>query len=161
MGLFHWWRQASVVDRAALERFGARHADVGLRVEPGVLQREAPCHVDGFQGARWDPKVRLNHTYTMGDAVTPENGELTLMDAYCVHRGSPAPERVYRTWIRLSFEVRKFDYDWEMVPRDIESLNLRPFDETMDPSLRVFPWQDIHGNALPKGAPKTKPNLGG
>ena len=69
MGLFHWWRQASVVDRAALERFGARHADVGLMVEPGVLQREAPCHVDGFQGARWDPKVRLNHTYTMGDAV--------------------------------------------------------------------------------------------
>lgn len=179
-------------------------------VEPGVLQREAPCHVDGFQGARWDPKVRLNHTYTMGDAVpttyyeqpfdftlldekthnffwemnrivaatksrhavTPQNGELTLMDAYCVHRGSPAPERLYRTWIRLSFEVRKFDrlgnahnpmfdYDWEMVPRDIESLNLRAFDETMDPSLRVFPWQDIHGNALPKGAPKTKPNLVG
>ena len=87
-------------------------------------------------------------------------------------RGDAAPERVYRTWIRLSFEVRKFDrlgnahnpmfdYDWEMVSRDIESLNLRPFDETMDPSLRVFPWQDIHGNALPKGAPKTKPNLGG
>lgn len=177
-------------------------------VEPGILQREAPCHVDGFQGARWDPKVRLNHTYTMGDAVpttyyeqafdfdaldekvhnffwemnrivaltksqhaiTPANGELTLMDAYSVHRGSPAPERLYRTWIRLSFEVRKFDrlgnahnpmfdYNWEMVPRDIESLNLKAFDESMDPSLRVFPWQDVDGKPLPKGAPKTKPNL--
>ena len=177
-------------------------------VEPGILQREAPCHVDGFQGARWNPKVRLNHTYTIGDAVpttyyeqpfdfdalnekvhnffwemnrivaltksrhaiTPEDGELTMMDAYCVHRGSPAPERLYRTWIRLSFEVRKFDrlgnahnpmfdYNWEMVPRDIESLNLKAFDESMDPSLRVFPWQDIDGKPLPKGAPKTKPNL--
>lgn len=179
-------------------------------VEPGSLQREAPCHVDGFQGNRWTPKVRLNHTYTLGDAVpttyydqpfdlghlddtkhnffwemnkivaetnskhaiTPKNGELTLMDAYCVHRGSPATERVYRTWIRVSFEVRKFDrlgnahnpmfdYDWEMVPRDIESLDLKPFDENMEPSLRVFPWQDINGDPLPKGAPKTKPNLVG
>ncbi len=65
--------------------------------------------------------------------------EIQLMDAYTVHRGCEATERVDRTWIRLSFEVRifdrlgntknpMFDYNWEMEPRDIESLNLVAFD---------------------------------
>ena len=39
------------------------------RVRGGTLQREAPCHVDGFQGARWRPKVRCNHTYVISDLV--------------------------------------------------------------------------------------------
>jgi hypothetical protein len=181
--------------------------DQGL-VKPDTLQREAPCHVDGFQGARWNPKVRLNHTYTVGDSVPttyyvqpfdlghldeakhnffwemnnivaktksahawkPSNGEVTLMDAYCVHRGSEATELTFRTWIRLSFEVRKFDrlgnahnpmfqYDWEMIKRDIESLNLVAYDETSDPSLRVFPWQDVDGNAHSDSKTRTKPVL--
>jgi hypothetical protein len=34
-------------------------------VEPATLHREAPCHVYGFQGARWNPKCRTNHTYTV------------------------------------------------------------------------------------------------
>lgn len=38
-----------------------------------VLQGEqghyAPCHVDGFQGARFQPKVRANHSYTLTNAL--------------------------------------------------------------------------------------------
>ncbi len=177
-------------------------------VDAGELQREAPCHVDGFQGERWSPKVRGNHTYTVGDLiptvyyvqpfavehldpakhdyfwdfnrqVAETNSahewrsapfELTLMDCYSVHRGDKATERVYRTWVRLSFEVRIFDrlgnahnpmfaYDWTMVPRDIEALNLAPYAEYADPSLNVFPWQSPDGTALPTGSPKTQPNL--
>lgn len=176
-------------------------------VNPNTLQREAPCHVDGFQGARWNPKTRINHTYVVGDelptsyyiqpfdlsrldeakhnffwemnnivaktksqyAWTPEKGEINLIDAYTVHRGTEATQRVFRTWVRLSFEVRKFDrlgnahnplfqYDWEMVKRDIEGLNLVAYDQTSDPSLRVFPWQDIHGN-VHDDKTKTKPKL--
>jgi hypothetical protein len=33
------------------------------------LHREAPVHVDGFQGSRWSPKVRNNHTYTVSDEL--------------------------------------------------------------------------------------------
>lgn len=33
------------------------------------LHREAPCHVDGFQGARWQPKCRTNHSYTVSDVL--------------------------------------------------------------------------------------------
>lgn len=181
-------------------------------VEPGTLHREAPCHVDGFQGARWSPKCRTNHTYTVSDvlptayyvqpfdftglderehdyfwemnAQVADTGEaykwqslpaeLTLMDCYCVHRGveNSSSERVFRTWLRLSFEERRrvfdrlgnahnplFDYHWEMVDRDIEQLNLRAFRAEGDPSLRVFPWQDVDGKPLPPGAPKTKPKL--
>jgi hypothetical protein len=176
-------------------------------VEPGVLQREAPCHVDGFQGARWNPKVRGNHTYTVSNAVptayyvqpfdfdlldeakhdffwemnrqvaetnsqfawAPADGELTLMDCYSVHRGQPATQRIYRTFVRISFEVRIFDrlgnahnplfrYNWPMVPRDIEALKLVAFAPDSDPSLRVFPWQKPDGTAI-EGGPKTQPNL--
>jgi hypothetical protein len=92
------------------------------------------------------------------------------MDANCVHRGSEATELTFRTWIRLSFEVRKFDrlgnahnpmfqYDWPMVKRDIESLNLVAYDETSDPSLRVFPWQDVNGDAHSDPKTRTKPVL--
>ena len=188
------------------EYFAYLTIDKGF-VEPGQLQREAPCHVDGFQGARWRPKVRGNHTYTVANAIStayydqpfdfdlldeekhdffwemnrqvaltngefawcPADGELTLMDCYSVHRGRQAAMRKFRTFLRLSFEVRIFDrlgnahnplfqYDWPMVPRDIEALKLVAFDPNCDPSLRVFPWQDLDGKAL-GGGPKTQPNL--
>ncbi|MDB4933881.1 MAG: hypothetical protein JWP87_853 [Labilithrix sp.] len=200
-------------------RVNPRHADyhayltIDQRwVEPGTLHREAPCHVDGFQGARWNPKCLTNHTYTVSDVLPtayyvqpfdftglderlhdyfwemnaqvadtneahrwqPRPAELTLMDCYCVHRGveNDGTERVFRTWLRLSFEERRrvfdrlgnahnplFDYEWAMVDRDIEQLGLRAFRDTGDASLRVFPWQDLEGKALPEGAPKTKPRL--
>lgn len=179
-------------------------------VAPGTLQREAPCHVDGFQGARWRPKCRTNHSYTVSDVLPtayyvqpfdfsaldeavhdffwemnaqvaltneahrwqPRPGELTLMDCYCVHRGVEAEVETRRTWLRLSFEERRrifdrlgnahnplFGYDWEMVERDIEQLNLVAYRQDSHPSLRVFPWQGLDGEALPSGTAKTKPVL--
>ena len=115
--------------------------------EAGACLREAPCHVDGFQGARWDPKVKLNHTYTFCNthqtsyfvqpfdfskldekkhdvfwemnrqvAMTnglytwrPDDRAITLMDAYCVHRGTEMLEQTWRIFVRLSYEVRIFD----------------------------------------------------
>lgn len=38
-------------------------------VEPAQLHREAPCHVDGFQGARWHPRCHTNHSYTVSDVL--------------------------------------------------------------------------------------------
>jgi hypothetical protein len=181
-------------------------------VAPGTLHREAPCHVDGFQGARWQPKCRINHSYTVSDLLPtayyvqpfdlraldeakhdffwemnaqvadtneahryqPLPREITLMDAYSVHRGveNDRAEPVFRTWLRLSFEERRrvfdrlgnahnpcFDYAWPMVDRDIEQLGLVPFRADGDPSWNVFPWQDLSGRPLPAGAPKTKPRL--
>jgi len=166
-----------------------------LTVDKGLMRagdtlREAPCHVDGFQGARWKPKCLINHTYSMSDILPtkyyiqpfdfsklddakhdffwemnrqvanynsmycwqPKSGAITLMDAYTVHRGTESEIEQERTFIRLSFEERifdragnslnpMFDYDWNMQPRDIESLNLVPYDTTCHPSLRVFPHQ--------------------
>ncbi|MBI3633563.1 MAG: hypothetical protein HY226_04695 [Candidatus Vogelbacteria bacterium] len=176
-------------------------------VKAGVLQREAPAHVDGFQGARWNPKVRCNHTYVISDALPtayyhqpfelddldearhnffwefnrqvamtnsefvwyPAQYELNLMDCYTVHRGVEAEVDTYRTWVRLSFEVRTFDrlgnthnpmfnYNWKMVERDIEGLKLVAFDPTCEPSLRVFPHEGLDGSPNKPGN-KTKPNL--
>ena len=183
--------------------------DQGI-VRAQTLHREAPCHVDGFQGARWQPKCRTNHTYTVSDVLPtayyvqpfdftglderihdffwemnaqvaetdeahrwqPRPAEITLMDCYCVHRGVEADRDTERTWLRLSFEERRrvfdrlgnahnplFDYDWEMVERDIEQLHLVPFRAAVDASLNVFPWQAPDGTPLPPGAGKTKPKL--
>ncbi|MEJ7600644.1 MAG: hypothetical protein WKG01_22245 [Kofleriaceae bacterium] len=45
-----------------------------LTIDQGVvpasqLHREAPCHVDGFQGARWHPRCHTNHSYTVSDVL--------------------------------------------------------------------------------------------
>lgn len=185
------------------------YASVDQRwVKAGSLQREAPCHVDGFQGAKWNPKVKINHTYVISDilpttyyvqpfnfdaldeakhnffwemnrqvaltnsqyAWQPQPYELNLIDAYTVHRGTPADQDCFRTWLRLSFEVRifnrlgnahnpMFSYDWQMEPRDIEGLNLVAFDSNSDPSLRVFPWQKLDGEAHSDRHTRTQPNL--
>jgi hypothetical protein len=175
-------------------------------VKRGTLEREAPCHVDGFQGAR-KVSTSINHSFTVSNclptayyvqpfsvdkldvtkhdffwefnrqvamtnsrhAITHEPYEITMMDAYCVHRGVEAPEDTPRNWLRMSYEKRifdrlgnthnpLFDYNWEMVERDIEQLNLVAYDQDCDPSLRVFPWQALDGSPNPKGV-KTKPNL--
>lgn len=177
-------------------------------VEPGNLQREAACHVDGFQGARWIPKRKVNHTYTfsnvlptfyyvqpfdfsqlderkhnfffeMNDQVQdsdsafawqPQPFEIVLMDGYTVHRGSEATKRVFRYFVRLSYEVRifdrmgnahnpLFDYNWEMVERDIEQLNLVRFRTNGDPANGCFPWQRPDGTPHTDRRIKTKPNL--
>lgn len=177
-------------------------------VKAGTLQREAPCHVDGFQGSKWKPKVKINHTYVISDklpttyyvqpfnfdaldeakhnffwemnrqvaltnsefAWQPKPYELNLIDAYTVHRGTPAEEACFRTWLRLSFEVRifnrlgnahnpMFNYNWEMEPRDIEGLHLIAFDPESDPTLRVFPWQKPDGTSHEDRHTRTQPNL--
>ena len=51
-----------------------------------------------------------------------------------------------------------FRYDWPMQPRDIEGLNLVPYEE-MEVSLRVFPWQKADGSAHEDPKQRTKPNL--
>lgn len=158
--------------------------DQGL-VPAGTLQRPSPCHVDGFQGARWEPKLRINHSYLVSNSlptvffpqsfdfseldpakhnfylemdrqveINPErvewrgeNGEILLIDAYTVHRGDTALIPTERTWLRLSFEVREFDrlgnshnpmfdYNWKMVPRDVEPLGLTRYqpEEEIDAS---------------------------
>jgi len=196
----------AVINRKIDKYYAYLTIDQGL-VKKDTLQREAPCHVDGFQGARWQPKVEVNHTYTLGDGLPtvyypqafdvrhldparhdffwefnkivadtnskhawqPQPWEITMMDGYTVHRGTEAPEETFRTWLRLSWEVRQFDrlgnaynphfqYNWNMVPRDIEALRLTAFDQEMDSSLRVFPHQGLDGKPLPAGQ-KTKPNL--
>lgn len=143
--------------------------DVG-RLKVGETQRRGGCHVDGFQGARIQPKNFINRSYTTSNilptvfyphpfetwhldeevdnffldfdrqakedlAWRPRHGEIVLMDAYCVHRADVTPAMLHdrlRVFIRMSYDVRifdrlgnthnpMFDYNWEMVPRDVQS----------------------------------------
>ncbi len=142
-------------------------------VERSTAQRPSPCHVDGLQGARHQPKVRCNHSFIVSTAAptvwyvvpvelrhlddakhnlfyemdrqvklsnganawSPESNELVLMDCYCIHQGGLAQRRLWRTFLRISFEVRIFDhidnahnplfaYDWPLADRHIGKLGL-------------------------------------
>lgn len=46
-----------------------------------------------------------------------------------------------------------------MVESDIESLGLVAYDETSAPSLRVFHWQDVNGEAFNEPKKKKKNKL--
>jgi hypothetical protein len=46
-----------------------------------------------------------------------------------------------------------------MQQRDIEGLDLEPFDKACDPSLRVFPWQEPDGSPYDDPKERAQPNL--
>jgi hypothetical protein len=137
-------------------------------VKKGETQRKPGLHVDGFQGARIQPKIMIDHSYVVSDSNPtvfysqtfqvdhlneaihnffldfdkqaqeemtwkPQPFEICLMNAYQVHRSDYAKADSSRTFLRLSFTLRQFDrlgnthnplfdYDWNMVPRDTQSL---------------------------------------
>lgn len=59
-----------------------------------------------------------------------------LMDAYTVHRAEIATKNCFRTFLRISYDVKEFDrlgntinpllsYSWNMVPREVQSTLVR------------------------------------
>ena len=70
----------------------------------------------------------------------PNPFEICLINAYQVHRSDYATEDSERTFLRLSFTLRKFDrlgnthnplfnYDWTMVPRETQAGLKKPSDK--------------------------------
>ena len=55
-------------DRGGDDRFCYLTVDQRL-VKAGTTHRYAGCHVDGFQGARIDPKVEADFSYVVADAL--------------------------------------------------------------------------------------------
>lgn len=82
-------------------------------VAPGTLHREAPCHVDGFQGARWQPKCLANHTYTVSDR---------LPTAYYVQPFdfSMLDERLHDYFWEMNAQVADTNEAFRWQPRDAE-----------------------------------------
>jgi hypothetical protein len=82
-------------------------------VEPTQLHREAPCHVDGFQGARWHPRCRTNHSYTVSDVLPTayyvQPFDLTALD-----------ERVHDVFWELNAQVADTDEMFRWQPRPAE-----------------------------------------
>lgn len=65
-------------------------------------------------------------------AIRPEPYQVALMDAYTVHRADVVSQAGYRTFLRISYDVKEFDrlgntvnphfdYEWNMVARDVHS----------------------------------------
>jgi hypothetical protein len=136
-------------------------------VDPGKTQRKGGAHVDGFQGARIQPKNELNYSYIASNLTPtafyrqpfelskldervhdhfvemdrqkkPEAMLLTnefdvyLINAYSVHEATEAKQAGFRTFLRISFDVKEFDrlgnthnpmfdYKWGMAPRETQS----------------------------------------
>jgi hypothetical protein len=82
-------------------------------VEPSQLQREAPCHVDGFQGARWHPRCHTNHSYTVSD-VLPTAYYVQPFDL------SALDERVHDFFWEMNAQVADTDEAYRWQPRPAE-----------------------------------------
>ena len=102
-------------------RINSRHQDYFAyltidqrRVRSGTLHREAPCHVDGFQGARWQPKCMTNHTYTVSDvlptAYYPQSFDFSNLD-----------ERVHDFFWEMNAQVadKNEAHRWQPQPGEI------------------------------------------
>lgn len=137
-------------------------------VVPDEQQRHGGLHVDGFQGARIQPKNKITRNYVMttnggtrfypqpftvvdekkfnvfqgfdlqaGDFIIAEENTAYFMDAYMVHESGIAGREGLRTFLRLTYDVKKFDrlgnthnsmidYDWLMVDRKVHETVATP-----------------------------------
>lgn len=131
-------------------------------VEAGQVQRNEGLHVDGFQGARIQPKTKITRNYIAasngstvfypqtfdlslddskynlflsiedqaGKGVSAPEHAVVFMDAYCAHASGPARYSGWRTFLRVTYDCKRFDrsgnshnamlaYEWDMVERNI------------------------------------------
>lgn len=145
-------------------------------VPKDVDTRKGGIHVDGFQGARIEKPLPVDHSYIIYDKfptlfynqrfkverhwdknchnyfegfqkqailnnqVSYPPYEILLINAYCLHEAPKAPQEEYRTFFRMSYTVREFDrlgnahnpmfeYNWEMLPRNIQDTLVCPMKE--------------------------------
>lgn len=102
-------------------------------VQPGSLHREAPCHVDGFQGARWHPRCRTNHTYTVGDVLPTayyvQPFDLTRLD-----------ERVHDLFWEMNAIVADTDeaHRWQPAPAEITLMDCYCVHRGVEANTAVF-----------------------
>ena len=91
-----------------------------------------PFHVEGLDERYHNFFSEFNRQALPERAWYPRPYDITLMDAYTVHKAETTPYPVYRTFLRLSYTMRMFDrlgnahnplfnYQWEMVSRDTQS----------------------------------------
>lgn len=137
-----------VVKKGCLQRNSGCHVDgfQGSRIEPKVMVNQSYLCTDSIPAVFYPHPFSVKHLdaskdnfFLEFDRQSDEQNswqakpfEVLLMDAYCVHRSTAAETDHYRTFFRLTYEVRKFDrlgnahnplfdYSWDMVPRDIHS----------------------------------------
>ncbi len=102
-------------------------------VEADSLHREAPCHVDGFQGARWSPKCRTNHSYTVSDvlptAYYPQVFDFSGLD-----------ERVHDYFWEMNAQVADHDEAsrWQPLPGEITLMDCYCVHRGVEAEQRTF-----------------------
>jgi hypothetical protein len=137
-------------------------------VEPDEQQRNGGLHVDGFQGARIDPKTKITRNYVVTtnggtrfysqpfivvdekkynvfqgfdlqakDYVIAKENTVYFMDAYTVHESGIASRKGIRSFLRVTYDLKKFDrlgnthnsmldYKWDMEDRKIHEAVATP-----------------------------------
>jgi hypothetical protein len=102
-------------------------------VEAESLHREAPCHVDGFQGARWSPKCHTNHSYTVSDvlptAYYPQAFDFSGLD-----------ERVHDYFWEMNAQVADQDEAsrWQPLPAEITLMDCYCVHRGVEAESRTF-----------------------
>jgi len=134
------------VNRGATQRNKGYHVDgfQGARVQSKVEVGHSyivsdstptvfaiqPFNVEHLDEAKHNLFLEFDRQANVQTTWRPSPYQIMLVDAYTVHKAALVEVSGYRTFFRLSFSVREFDrlgntpnplfdYDWEMVVRDV------------------------------------------
>lgn len=135
-----------LVEPGATQRNGGAHVDgfQGSRIaEKTLINRSyvvSSClptifYNHGFNlvdldASKHDFFLEMDLQAQKAEAIQPKALDIMLMNAYTVHEAAVATQKTYRTFFRLSYDVKvfdrlgnthnpMFDYAWDMVPRDV------------------------------------------
>ncbi|HEX2548381.1 MAG TPA: hypothetical protein VHM20_01030, partial [Gammaproteobacteria bacterium] len=138
----------SYVTKGLMQRKPGAHVDgfQGSRINPKTIINHSYVVSNGTPTVFYPQSFKFSHLdervhnfFLAMDAEAMEEKAirtkpytLYLMDAYTVHRADIAIENCFRTFLRISYDVKEFDrlgntinpmfsYAWEMVPREAQS----------------------------------------
>ncbi|MBK9041014.1 MAG: hypothetical protein IPL83_18005 [Bdellovibrionales bacterium] len=137
-----------MVDPGATQRKGGAHVDgfQGARIHPKnelnysyVVSNHTPTafydqpfHLEHLEERVHDHFLEMDLQKTDAARFLTEEYKIYLMNAYTVHEATQAQSPGFRTFLRISFDVKEFDrlgnthnplfdYNWKMAPRETQS----------------------------------------
>ncbi|MBK7844081.1 MAG: hypothetical protein IPJ71_10360 [Bdellovibrionales bacterium] len=164
-----------MVDPGTSQRKGGAHVDgfQGARIHPKnelnysylvsnltpTAFYDQPFHLEHLEERVHDHFFEMDLQKTDVARFLTEEYKIYLMNAYTVHEATSAQMPGFRTFLRISFDVKEFDrlgnthnplfdYNWKMAPREIQSGLIKYLPLSKELQVAITDAQKGNTNAL-------------
>jgi hypothetical protein len=154
----------SYVEAGSFQRKPGAHVDgfQGARIHPKTIINHSYVVSNGtptlyyshaFNFSPLDERIHdcfleMDIQANNANSMNTNHYTIYLMDAYNVHRATAATVKCFRTFLRISYDVKMFDrlgntrnnmfdYQWNMVPREVQS-TLIPYQQPSDAEMMLI-----------------------